>query len=403
MVQEQRRAGFTLQERDRRWARLRELMDQQGVDLLVVLPDRALPGDIRFVAGRLGAVVFPGDGEPTFISPAGLHAPTHPWFQDVRKATETGTTAVQYGVAVARRLRELNVGRKRVAIAGLSGGGYTLVRNPEGYASHTAVLRVREAIPDATLVDGAPLVGEVRYVKSEEEIAVLRRSVEIAEASVDALVAHARPGISAAALYAEMVAEQLRRGVESAHVAWGGGPWGEPKQRVVGSPPGVVETGWVLKNEIEPNVQGYTSQIGQPVFVGAAPAEATALFELGQAAFARACEAMRPGATWREVHEQTYAVAHGSPYRIEFLLHGRGLGDEGPLFIPTDDHAEHPLWNDPLRENTAFVLKPYAYRPEGGRDDWTTPWNVAWGDSVVVRAHGAERLGTRPYSLICVP
>ena len=81
-------------------------------------------------------------------------------------------------------------------------------------------------------------------------------------------------------------------------------------------------------------------------------------------------------------------------------MHGRGLGDEGPMFIPTDEHPRNPLWNDPIRANTVFILKPYAYRVGEPRENFSYETNVTWGDSVVVREHGAERLGTRPHALI---
>ncbi len=401
MAGEAPRAGFSLAERDRRWARLRALMAQQAIDYLVILPDRQLPGDARYVALRLGAVVFPLEGEPTFLSPwTGRLTASNPWIADARPATETGTTAVPYGEAVGRRLRELHIGRRRVGVAGLSGTPLGPVRNPEGYAKHTAVAHVRAAVPDATLVDASALLAEARYVKSEEEIAALRRAVISGEAGVAALAAAARPGVAAAEVFGATILAQYRAGADDTEVAWGGGSWGEAKERTTTAPPGVLEPGWAIKTEVFPSVLGYQAQVAQPVFVGPPPADARALCELGQAAFERACAAMRPGATWREVEAAARAVARGSPYEIEFLCHGRGLGDDGPMFIPMDDHTQHPLWEAPLLENTAVVLKPYAYDPAHGRDDWTNPKTVTWGDTVVVRADGAERLGTRPYGLL---
>jgi hypothetical protein len=72
------------------------------------------------------------------------------------------------------------------------------------------------------------------------------------------------------------------------------------------------------------------------------------------------------------------------------------------MFIPTDDHSQSPLWDDPIRANTVFVLKPYAYRGETAWSDPAYRFNTTWGDSVVVRERGAERLGTRPNALISV-
>jgi len=400
MAEESRRPKFTLQERDRRWTRVRELMGLQAVDVLLVFP-RWMPGDALFLANQLGTVVFPQQGEPALISAFGAQrvAPDT-WIQDQRGATASGTTAVPFGQAVGALLREQGAERQRIAVAGLAGGPYTLVRNPEGYVNYSSLIAVREALPNATFVDGTPILSEARYVKSEAEIDALRCSVEIAEASAAALVEHARPGTPAAEVYAQMLFAQTCRGADPAHVAWIGGPWGESKRRIVGPPPGRIEQGWLMLNEIEPAVLGYTCQIDAPVCVGPIPPEAQEMFDLGKAAFLRACELMRPGATWREVDEGTQAVAAGSRYKIEFLLHGRGLGDEGPMFIPTDDHRESPLWNDVVRANTVFVLKPYAYKGERAWDDPTYRFNTTWGDSVVVRDGGAVRLGTRPHALI---
>ena len=111
-------------------------------------------------------------------------------------------------------------------------------------------------------------------------------------------------------------------------------------------------------------------------------------------------EVMRPGTTWGEVEEKVCAVAKGTKYGVELLLHGRGLGNDGPMLIPTDTHAH--VKDDPLRVNTVFILKPYAYLAGETRYDPRHTFEVQWGDSVVVRDHGAERLGTRPHELVSV-
>lgn len=389
---------FTLDERDRRWARIRELMGQQGVDILIVFP-QWMAGDALYVANRTGAVIFPAVGDPMLISPRPEpNPPASAWIRDVRGATSTGTTAVPYGAAVATALRDMGADRKRIAVAGLQGAVYTLVRQPEGYANYTSVSSVREALPNATIVDGSPILSEARYVKSEQEIEAIRRSVQIAEASADALAEHARPGVAEAEVFAHMVFEQLRHGADAAHVAWVGGPWGQRAPRCLGAPPGVMQTGWFVNNEIEPSVRGYTCQIDQPVSVGPAALEAKDMFEVGKVAFERACEVMKPGVTWGEVERQVKATAKSAAYELEFLLHGRGLGNDGPMLIPSDTH-EH-VKNDPIRANTVFILKPYAYRTGGPNYDEGHRINVTWGDSVVVRHHGAERLGTRLHTLI---
>lgn len=393
---------FTLDERDRRWQKTREEMARQGVDLLIVMPPRAYPGDALFLANRMGPIIFPLEGDPIFVNPRPLYSPPpDAWIQDIRAATTSGTTAVPMGGAVASILRGMSVGRKRVAVAGIRGGAYTYVRQPEGNLNYSSMEEIKAALPDAEIVDGTPILSEARYVKSAVEIAVLQHSVDVGEAALDTMIEHAHAGVAAADVYAEMMATIIRQGADP-HMGWGAGPWGQPLSRAVGTPDGILQPGWVLKNEVEPDVRGYTCQVDQPAVVGAIMPEAQELFDLGKAAFEAACRTMKPGATWRQVWTAAKQVADGQTYAVEFLMHGRGLGDEGPMFIPTDDHETLPLADDRVRENTVFVLKPYAYKVSGRRDDWTNGFNVTWGDTVRVTPNGAVRMGKRPQVLVSV-
>jgi Xaa-Pro aminopeptidase len=383
--------GLSLQERDRRWALLRAEMGKRDVGALVVFP-HGLTGDALFVANREGAVVFPREGEPTLFTrraepPAGPNA----WLRDVRGGAP-GVVFASYIDGVVARLKELGLDGKRIAVAGLERGLYTLVRQPEGTANHASVEAVRKAAPRSTLVDGTPILGEARYVKSEEEIEIIRRSVQIGEASAGVLAKMAAPGVPAAQVCAAMIYEQLRGGAFPTHVAWQGNEWGQPAPRIVGLPPGVIKQGWFFNNEIEPAVQGYTCQVDQPVSVGQPPQLAQELLELGRKAFERACTLMRPGASWAQVIAEVEALGDGAEYGVGFLCHGRGLGDEGPLIVPgyPNDHVK----DERIRANTVFILKPHAYVP--GRQSEN---NVTWGDTVVVREDGAVRLGTRPYEI----
>ena len=383
--------AFTRTERDRRWAALRTGMTNADVDVLVVLPHDAFMGDVLFVANRVGAVVFPRDGEPTLLLRRAEPTDSNSWISDVQSAP-AGEFFGPYGELVARRLEAVLADGRRIAIGGMRAGMYTLVRQPEGIALHAAVQRIQAAVPNSTIVDATPILGEARYVKSQEEFEILRESVRIAEVSATALAARAAAGATEASVYGAMMQAQAECGAFP-HVAWQGTAWGTPARRIVGPPPQVIKSGWVVNNEIEPSVRGYTSQIDQPVFVGPIPSLANELFELGKRAFERACQVMRPGASWGEVIDAVEALASGTEYRLQWLAHGRGLGDEGPLLIPGP--ISDVVRRDRIRAQTALVVKPYAYVPTQ-----PTHYNVTWGDTVVVTDAGARRLGTRRHALV---
>jgi hypothetical protein len=64
-------------------------------------------------------------------------------------------------------------------------------------------------------------------------------------------------------------------------------------------------------------------------------------------------------------------------------MHGRGLGDDAPMYVFS---APDEVKRWPIEANASFIAKPVVSR-DGAAD-------VVWGDSVVVRAQGPERLGT---------
>jgi Xaa-Pro aminopeptidase len=360
--------------------------------------------EARYVANQQGSVILPREGDPILIAPGQL-ARTDGWIADVRPATEDATTAVAMGAAVARVLKGLNLGRKRVAVAGLCGGGpYTMVRQPEGHLNHSTFVQAVSAIPQAEIVDGSRIIGEARYVKSDEEIMYLRASEELAEEQVQVMLDVARAGVPFPKVYAAMTALVQERGFEVGRQHLGIHTWGSVPQRSgeTGLAPMVtLESGWIIKGELEPSVGGYTAQIDQPVLLGEPTAEQREVFELGKQAFSIACAEMKSGAIWRQVWSRIHELNSAS-YRAEFLLHGRGMSDEGPLYIPAGDIDKHASNDDPIRENTVFVLKPFAYRVGDPRNDWENGRTFVWGDSVLVTASGAVRLGSRPHEL-CSP
>ncbi|MBV8087715.1 MAG: aminopeptidase P family protein [Chloroflexi bacterium] len=391
------RRGFTMEERDRRWKGVREQMSKQGVDVLLALP-QWLTEDAMYLSNQVGVVIFPVDSDPALIiggEGSNRAVSAEGWIQDRSSATERGSTRVAYGEAAARKLKDLGLDKKRIAIAGLRGSNITLVRQPEGYANYTTVNAIREALPDAQIVDGTPVIAPVRHAKSEAELAIMRDAVRIAEASADALFEHARPGVPQAEAFGQMLLEQMRCRADNAEASWCGGHWGEHKWRYTTPPPGLIEPRWYILTEIGPTLQGYNCQISEPFVVGPPDQQAREVFELGHAAFDRTVELMKAGNTWGDVKSGVQKLA-SKDYEIELLVHGRGLGAEGPMLIPVDTH-QHAM-NMELVAGSTFVVKPYAF-PTGGYAHVTRSHDTTWGDTVVVRDSGAERLGTRPHQL----
>src|SRR5436309_12394095 len=116
---------FSLTERDRRWKAVRQLMRQQRIDVIVTPQNTGHSMDFqantRYLTHCGGggdtdiAAVFPLNGDVTAIATSTnpLWTTTQDSTKDVREARR------EYGKIIVERLKELNLERRRIGIAGL--------------------------------------------------------------------------------------------------------------------------------------------------------------------------------------------------------------------------------------------------------------------------------------------
>jgi Xaa-Pro dipeptidase len=391
---------FSLAERDRRWKAVRELMRQQNIDVIVTPQNSGhsadYQADTRYLTHCGGgepdvAAVFPLDGEVTAIATSA--APRWPtvqdWTQDVREARRN------YGRAIVERLKELNVERGRIGITGL--GEIEGTRTPEGTIFYGTWKQIREAFPSAELVDATRILAEVRYVKSQEEIDVLAKSMEIIELAIQAEIAAARPGVKDWEVWAAAQYAMMRHGSEMpVHCFWVSGK--NPKRTLTRPSMRLLERGDVIINELEASWIGYRSQGVQPVFVEVINPVQAELIKVQREIFNRVLESLKPGITVGELAELTRKTAESVAPQSgpaagasgDLTMHGRGAGDDGPIITP---HAKSPRQLAlPMVENMVLVCKPSAISADG-------EYICQWGDTVVVTKNGGRRLGKRPHEL----
>lgn len=392
---------FSLAERDRRWKAVRELMVQQRIEVIVTPQNTGHSTDFqantRYLTHCGGggdsdiAAVFPLEGEVTAIATSA--APRWPtvqeWTNDVREARRN------YGRVIVERLRELRVERGRIGITGL--GEVEGTRTPEGTILYGTWKQIREAFPAAELVDATRILTEVRYVKSQEEIEALTKSMGIIESAYQAEIEAARPGVKDWDVWAATQCALMRNGSEMpVHCNWVSGK--NPKRTLTRPSMRVLERGDLIINEVEASWIGYRSQGVQPVFVEEADAVYQELIKVQREVFNRVRESLKPGITVSELAELTQkSASEAAPKsgpaagaRTGLTMHGRGAGDDGPIIT---SHARSPRQlGVQLRENMVFICKPSAISADGN-------YICTWGDTVVVTAHGGRRLGKRPHDL----
>jgi len=392
---------FSLAERDRRWHAVRELMRQQRLDVIVTPNNTGHSTDFqsntRYLTHCGGggdadiAAVFPLEGEVTAIATtAQARWPTvQDWTADLREARRN------YGRVIVERLKELKLDHGRIGITGL--GEVAGTRTPEGTIGYGTWRQIREAFPQAELVDATAILAKVRYVKSQEEIGALTKSMEIVELAYQAEVKAAQPGAKDWDVWAETQSALLRNGSElPVHCNWVSGK--NPKRTLTRPSMRILERGDLIINEVEASWIGYRAQGVQPVFVAVADPVHQELIKVQREVFNRLLENLKPGITVKELAELTRNTAGrvappsgpAAGAVAQLTMHGRGAGDDGPI-ITSNARSPHQL-EVALRENMVFIFKPSARTADGNSI-------CTWGDSVVVTAKGGQRLGKRAHDL----
>lgn len=388
-------ARIPLSERDRRYRLVRRRMAKDGIDVLILPANHTrwdqMMADSRYLTtiGGFGTetlTVFPAEGDVTagVFNRAGWWKRAQGWVTDVRDCRNA------WGSLIVERLNELRFpARGRIGIVGLS----RLLRAPDGLIPYSTVKQVRQAFPEAHIVDATDLMTEARAVKSAAEITLMRRSVEIIEAMIDAMANRARPGVTEKQLYATMVSTMLENDGElPSLLIFGSGPGIASGQFVPTNR--VLQQGDIIVGETEAHFCGYSGQAVQPVSLGKQPDGYMALMNVAMACFEGLRERMQPGTTMGELMDAyERIIEREGKGKLEFshpTMHARGLGDERPAQF--GKQGLETFRQIPLEAGMTFVVKPRAISGRIGR-------TAQIGDTVVVAKGGGKRLGKRTLGL----
>jgi Xaa-Pro dipeptidase len=386
---------FSLQERDRRWGRLRSEMTTAGLQALVSLPNEGhwdqFGADTRYITQIGGTqtevgAVLPLEGDVTAVVRGANEIEwwglAQDWVIDIRPSRRS------YGEPVIERLKEIRA--ERVGVIGLSG----LVRAPEGVVPWGTFEKIRTALPNVKFENATDLMQQVRSVKSAEEVTFIEKAAVIIGQAIEVLVAHAKVGVRENELIAEMLREIVHQGGEPiTMLLFGtGGPEVPWAQRVFTTRQ--LKPGDLINTEVEGKYAGYIAQALQPISLGSKPKELERIFDTTKVIFDRMLGFLKPGITFGEVVKFYQDQVQSAGYEPDgALMHGRGLGEDAPMLWGA--RRDFPENDAKLKEGHVFILKPAAKK--GFTRD-----SIRAGDTVAIEAHGARRLGKRELAFVSV-
>lgn len=394
-------AGYSLAERDWRWRRVRDNAAKAGFDCtfvplcvdgrnlhLSLEQHRGTRSDCRFLTTLdNAAVILPTDGRaPVVISDVDEGNEWIPEFRPVEGS---------WGKSMAQALIDLGMERGRIGVSGTRRGFYTHGRAFHGVVNHSSYAETLSRLPNARFENGTEAIGQARYVKSAEQIECLRRGAAIAAAGIDRMIELARPGVDESYLYTEVMRRMISLGSEYYPMAFYSGPNGGGRLPRFEDPMEGRTLGPMYKiaNEVDAVFGGLIAQEQQPILLGAIPESWKPAIEMQRDMYYTGLEYLTPGRTFGEFMDviNNYGAKRGM--KSQLLMHGRGYGDDGPLFTPQNQGARN---RDVVIENGAvFIVKPIAHSADGSFD-------TSWGGCVLVTDKGGEPLVKRTPGMVTI-
>ncbi|HEY2989367.1 MAG TPA: M24 family metallopeptidase [Candidatus Binatia bacterium] len=379
-------SDYSLQERDRRWKAVKERGAKAGFDCIFVPLG---PGvDARYLTQlRCSSVILPTDGRPPII--IADRSSKNTW------APEPWQTSREWSEPMAEALLEMGMEKARIGVVGLKGGKVSQVSASDGVVNHGAFSAVLKRLPNAKFEDATDVVGFVRYVKSDEEIAAMKKATAIAEAGIEELKNLARPGADEAVLYANAMARMLDLGAEYFPFAWTSCMIdGSETKRFANPPLGRrLKSNSLIQSEMTAVYGTQIAEEDQAVLVGKIPEAWKPLIERQREVFNAGLKFLKPGRACAEILDFAKSVAEKNGMKTQFSLSGRGAGDDGPVIGPST--SADALKGISIEKNTLWLWRPTVTSADGKT-------KFTWGGTALVADNGGEVFSKRPHGVIAI-
>jgi len=360
---------FSETEFQRRNNLARDLMKRAGLSALVIFGNSGInrhnEANVFWLTNYLDLhhnyLVLPLEGEATLYTGLVNHVP-NARIVSVIEDTRWGT----YDPAkeVVAKLKQDGIGNGRVGLVGINatfGMGMPYL--------HYKTLS--ESLPEVEWIDVTRDYARLRVIKSEEEFDWLKIAAAYTDDTVTALEHETKIGMTEYDLIGIVEASYRRKGGQP-HIAFlRSMPMDTPTACVPAQnvTDRVIQKGDVIIMEISASYWGYSGQIHRPIAVGQDPTSVwQKLFEAGEQAYGRICEAIRPEANEGDVIKAASVIGE-SGYRIyDDLIHGYGVDIHPPLIDQScceywDGSKSIPAGRS-FAENMAIVVQPNPITPD---------------------------------------
>lgn len=300
-------------ERDRRWRLVKEFVKAERLDCLVVFGGQSRERFDRYLTNDRpgGVVIFPLEGELVHLTWAFLDLTSHlesalrgeaSWVRDMRMGA--------WGRGIVEVLREKGYERANIGVVGLNTVG---PYEPEGFIPYRTWAYILANLPYANFREVSTAFCQLIFVKSDEELQLVRRAAEIGELAAEAMMKTTRPGTSEIEIYAAATNQLSLNGargqsapaghIMSIHSGADNPSWGAPAWLFRGQAPRVVKNGDVVQAEIFSFYAGMETQLQMSIAIEPVDSTNRECAAIARGSYDAGLKALRPGRRFGEVVE----------------------------------------------------------------------------------------------------
>jgi Xaa-Pro aminopeptidase len=352
-----------------RIARAAKLVADAGFDVMVANSNEADYANVRYLTGywplfEMGGVAVAPSGQAALM--VGLEseefAKGRSKLANIHLMKEYRETADPvYPGAVGSSYNDVfeSIGCTDVKRIGLAGYLCTNMAMYEG---------LKDAYPDAEIVNADDIMTALRSIKSPAELACLREGLRLGEIALEAMLSAVRPGMTELELAGVALNALYSNGAEcEAHTIYSFG--GRKTTNAISrSTHRRFEKGDIIQINVGGKVDGYSPSVGRPVCLGRMTDEQKRLIEYGRKMHYKTYELVQSGIAAKEVaikYEELVKADGMMEYYLYGPCHGLGLIEvEKPWMETISEYLLEE--NMTFQADTFFAADTFGLRWENG-------------------------------------
>lgn len=238
---------------------------------------------------------------------------------------------------------------------------------------------IRDAFPEAEIVDAGKVMVELRQIKSENELACLREGYRIANIATEEVIRAIRPGMTELQMVGVAQKAVYENGAEYEGLPMYVFSEASTRHAISRSSYHEFQKGDIVQLNLSAKIDGYSAAIGYPICLGKLEGKRREIVQFCREAHTWSAEQVKAGVYAADIAKNFYKYFVDNGFKDNFVygpLHGTGIIEvEAPWCETSSDYY--------LQENMCYQVDTFISADTFG---------VRWEKGIAVKEGGYEIL-----------